>query len=68
MAVQQNKKSRSRKGMRRSHDSVAIPSVIYCACGEPTLPHSVCPHCGEYKGRKVIIFKEKEQDSSKSQE
>ena len=54
MAVQQNKKSRSRKGMRRSHDRVAVPAVIYCTCGEPTLPHSVCPNCGEYTGRKVI--------------
>ena len=34
MAVQQNKKSRSRKGMRRSHDRVATPTVIYCSCGE----------------------------------
>ena len=46
MAVQQNKKSRSRKGMRRSHDRVATPTVIYCSCGEPTVPHSVCPNCG----------------------
>ena len=37
MAVQQNKKSRSRKGMRRSHDRVATPTVIYCSCGEPTI-------------------------------
>ncbi len=50
MAVQQNKKSRSRKGMRRSHDRVAIPSVIFCHCGEPTLPHTVCPACNTYNG------------------
>lgn len=50
MAVQQNKKSRSRKGMRRSHDRVATPTVIYCKCGEPTLPHSVCPSCHTYNG------------------
>lgn len=54
MAVQQNKKSRSRKGMRRSHHRVAIPAIVYCACGEPTLPHSVCASCGTYKGRKAI--------------
>ena len=54
MAVQQNKKSRSRKGMRRSHDRVAIPAVIYCSCGEPTVPHCVCPNCGTYKGRQVV--------------
>ncbi len=60
MAVQQNKKSRSRKGMRRSHDHVAVPAVIYCSCGEPTLPHSVCPNCGAYRGRQVLVKNENE--------
>ncbi len=23
-------------------------------CHEPKLPHRVCPHCGQYKGREVI--------------
>ncbi len=53
MAVQQNKKSRSRKGMRRSHDRVAVPSVIYCSCGEPTLPHCICPSCKTYNGHEM---------------
>ena len=53
MAVQQNKKSRSKKGMRRSHDRVAKRTVIYCSCGAPTAPHTVCPSCGQYKGRQV---------------
>ena len=52
MAVQQTKKSRSKKGMRRSHDRVAIPTVVLCSCGQPALPHRVCPSCGSYKGRK----------------
>ena len=60
MAVQQNKKSRSRKGMRRSHDHVAIPAVVYCSCGEPTVPHSVCASCGTYKGRKVVSKSEEQ--------
>lgn len=60
MAVQQNKKSRSRKGMRRSHDRVATPPVIYCSCGEPTVPHRVCPSCGVYKSRQVMPKTENE--------
>jgi large subunit ribosomal protein L32 len=55
MAVQQNKKSRSRKGMRRSHQFVHMPNVIYCRCGEPTLSHCVCPKCGAYRGRTVVV-------------
>jgi large subunit ribosomal protein L32 len=23
-------------------------------CGEMKKPHRVCPHCGHYKGRKVL--------------
>ena len=54
MAVQQNKKSRSRKGMRRSHDHVAVPNVIVCSCGKSTISHAVCPNCGQYNGRTVM--------------
>lgn len=51
MAVQQSKKSKSKKGMRRSHHHVAVPAVVLCKCGNPTLPHTVCPACGNYRGR-----------------
>ena len=54
MAVPKKKTSKSKKGMRRSHDHVAVPNVILCKCGEPTLPHRICPSCGEYKGRQVL--------------
>ncbi|MDR2050671.1 MAG: 50S ribosomal protein L32 [Deltaproteobacteria bacterium] len=53
MAVQQNKKSKSRKNMRRSHDRVRVPNVVLCKCGEPTLPHAICPSCGTYRGRRL---------------
>lgn len=62
MAVQQNKKSRSKKGMRRSHHRVALPTVVYCTCGEPNVPHSVCASCGTYKGRTVIAAKSESQE------
>ena len=51
MAVQQNKKSKSKKGMRRSHHHVPVPAVVLCKCGNPTVPHAVCPSCGLYRGR-----------------
>ncbi len=54
MAVQQNKKSRSRKGMRRSHDALTPVNVVYCSCGAPTRSHAVCPTCGKYKERQVL--------------
>ncbi len=54
MALPQKRTSKSKKGMRRSHHRVDIPNVIYCECGEPTLPHRVCPSCGVYKGRQYL--------------
>jgi large subunit ribosomal protein L32 len=56
MAVQQTKKSRSKKGMRRSHDRVNVPTVVFCSCGQPALPHRVCASCGSYKGRKFAVL------------
>ena len=60
MAVQQNKKSRSRKGMRRSHDRVATPTVVLCSCGQPTLPHRICAACGSYRGRKFVTLEDRQ--------
>ena len=57
MAVQQNKKSKSKKGMRRSHLAVPLPTIVLCQCGEATVPHSVCPSCGTYRGRKLLEVK-----------
>ncbi len=54
MAVPNRKISKSRKGMRRAHDHVAVPSVVLCSCGEPTLPHRICPSCGTYRGRQML--------------
>jgi len=34
---------------------MTAPNVIACpACGESTVMHRACPHCGTYRGRKVI--------------
>jgi large subunit ribosomal protein L32 len=54
MAVQQNRKSPSKRGMRRSHDRLdeAILS-IEPTTGETHRRHHVSPD-GFYRGRKVI--------------
>lgn len=52
MAVPKQRKSRSKRDMRRAnHDKVTAPNLSPCPnCSEPTLPHRVCPSCGHYKG------------------
>jgi large subunit ribosomal protein L32 len=57
MAVQQNKKSSSRRNMRRSHDNLLNPPLaIEPTTGETHLRHHVSPS-GFYKGKKVIETK-----------
>ncbi len=55
MAVPQRKISHSRKGMRRSHNALKVPSLSRCSkCKQPTMPHRICPNCGHYRGRSVV--------------
>lgn len=54
MAVQQNRKTPSKRGMRRSHDALTVPTVsVDATSGESHLRHHVTRD-GYYKGRKVI--------------
>ncbi len=54
MAVQQNRVTRSKRNMRRSHDSLSGANPNECpSCGELKRPHHVCPSCGAYNGRDV---------------
>lgn len=54
MAVQQNKKTRSKRGMRRSHDAIkSHPLSVDPMTGESHLRHHVGPD-GYYRGREVI--------------
>jgi large subunit ribosomal protein L32 len=57
MAVQQNKKSPSRRGMRRSHDHISGPTLsIEPESGETHRRHHISAD-GYYRGRKVISTK-----------
>lgn len=54
MAVQQNKKSPSRRGTHRSHDFLKNPPLaVEATTGEVHRRHHVSP-TGFYRGRKVL--------------
>jgi large subunit ribosomal protein L32 len=54
MAVQQNRKTPSKRGMRRSHDSLSEATLsIEPTTGETHRRHHISPD-GFYRGRKVI--------------
>lgn len=58
MAVQQNRKSRSRRDMRRSHDRLSLPTVSIDQDGHKHLRHHMNEY-GVYRGYK--LFDDKEQ-------
>ena len=54
MAVQQNRKTRSKRGMRRSHDALKASQLsVDKTSGEVHMRHHVSPN-GYYRGRKVV--------------
>ncbi len=54
MAVAQNKKSRSRRDMRRSHDSLTLPTLsVDSTTGETHRRHHITED-GYYRGKKVL--------------
>lgn len=57
MAVQQNKKSPSKRGMHRSHNALTNPgTAVEATTGEVHLRHHISP-TGFYRGRKVLKTK-----------
>ena len=57
MAVQQNKKSPSKRGMHRSHNALTVPGIaVESTTGETHLRHHISP-TGFYRGRKVLKTK-----------
>ncbi|OYZ83262.1 MAG: 50S ribosomal protein L32 [Polaromonas sp. 24-62-144] len=56
-AVQQNKKSPSKRGMHRSHNALNVPGIaVESTTGETHLRHHISP-TGFYRGRKVLKTK-----------
>ena len=55
MAVQQNKKSRSKSGMRRSHAKIKSPTLVRDqSTGQFSLRHHVSAD-GTYRGKQYIM-------------
>jgi large subunit ribosomal protein L32 len=58
MAVQQNKKSASRRNMRRMHDAHTGPALaVEPVSGETHLRHHISPN-GYYRGKRILKARE----------
>lgn len=59
MAVPKQKKSKSKRGMRRSHDALTSPAYREDKqTGEFSRPHHVDLKTGMYRGRQVMTVKD----------
>ncbi|MBQ0005966.1 MAG: 50S ribosomal protein L32 [Alistipes sp.] len=60
MAHPKHKLSKQRRDKRRTNDFVAMPTLAVCPnCGAAVLYHRVCPECGYYRG-KLLVVKDEE--------
>jgi len=61
MAVPKKRKSPGKRNSRRKANSkVSVRSPASCSrCGQPKLPHNVCPHCGYYKNQQILEVEER---------
>jgi len=59
MAVPKRKTSKSKKNLRRSHDSIQLINIIVDNnSGEPRLSHNIDLSTGIYNGKQIIKKKE----------
>jgi len=55
------KSSSGRRDRRRAHDALKATNLVVCSnCGEMRLPHTICSHCGFYKGREIVSMEKAE--------
>ena len=56
MAVPKQRQSHSRTSKRRAQHKITPPGIAFCPrCHAPRLPHRVCPSCGTYAGREIVV-------------
>jgi large subunit ribosomal protein L32 len=59
MGLPKRRTSSTKRDKRRAHDALSAPHVISCPqCGERTLLHRACAHCGTYRGRQMTTAKD----------
>lgn len=67
MPVPKQKTSRKRRGDRRKHLALKPFSLVKCSqCTASILAHRVCPHCGYYKGREVLLVGKPDKGTEKN--
>ena len=62
MALPKCKHSKARRDKSRTHWKLAVSSLTKCPqCASTIRLHRVCPSCGYYRGRQVLVISSKEE-------
>lgn len=65
MAVPKKRRSKSKKRALRSQFKIEPKGLTKCSnCGALIIPHRACSFCGFYKGKQVVVIKEKQTKES----
>ncbi|MCC6485119.1 MAG: 50S ribosomal protein L32 [Armatimonadetes bacterium] len=55
MPLPKRRHSKTRRDKRRTHYKLTPPAIVSCpSCGAPTVAHTACKSCGQYRRRLVI--------------
>lgn len=64
MAVPKSKVSKQRGNTRFAQWKLTAPNLTECPqCKTMITPHRVCPNCGYYNGRQVVVPKEDKKEN-----
>jgi len=67
MAHPKRRHSHSRTRKKRSHNAISVPKLLVCTeCKKLKIAHMVCPFCGYYKGREIIVIELKDKKKKKN--
>lgn len=56
MALPKRRHSKTRSRKKRAHWKLFLPNIVICPhCGAPKLSHRVCPNCGFYGDKEVMV-------------
>jgi len=69
MANPMRKHTPSRRDKRRANWKLTLPTLTRCSqCAQHIIPHRICPHCGYYRGRHMVVIISKEERAKKHEE
>jgi large subunit ribosomal protein L32 len=64
-ALPKQRISRHRQGNRRRHHALKPLALVTCRnCREVKQAHHVCPSCGYYRGRQVVVIEDTRDDDN----